>query len=167
MAVDDGGGNVYELAIAVARMCAKSLEGLRLVDGVPLHENALGSLRDSPAAEGPFQVLVLGEAAEHDVDGALPVFSLAVSDVGEDAALGRFHDELGVGCVEERDHGARGFPDDLVDQLECMVGTFPEADERDVGSFSSSHGADVFDADLACDDLVSQRGDDGGNKGET
>jgi hypothetical protein len=43
--------------------------------------------------------LVFGEAAQHDVDRALPVLDVAVADLGEDAALGRFFDESGVGCV--------------------------------------------------------------------
>jgi hypothetical protein len=34
-----------------------------------------------------------------------------------------------------------------------------ESDERDVGSFPAGHGSDVFDFDLAGDDLVAERDD--------
>ncbi len=49
---------------------------------------------------------------------------------------------------------------------ERVLGAFAQPDERDVGSFSGGHGADVGDVDLARDDLVAQGDDDRGHQGE-
>ena len=57
-------------------MLAEQFESDRLVHRVAFHENALRSLRDRSAAEGAFEVVVLGEASQHDVD--LPLLKLAV-----------------------------------------------------------------------------------------
>ena len=50
------------------------------------HENALGALDGGPTAERSLEVVVLREAPQNDVDGALPVGALTVGDVGEDPA---------------------------------------------------------------------------------
>ena len=50
--------------------------------------------------------------------------------------------------------------DDLLDQVERVLGALAEPDERDVGSLPGGHGPDVLDLDLARDHLVSERGDD-------
>ena len=85
-----------------------------------LHEDALGTLDQSAAPEGALEVLILREASEHDVDRALPVLDISIADVGKDASLGRFADEPRVPCVEQDNHGAGGFLDDLVDQVESV-----------------------------------------------
>ena len=59
--------------------------------------------------------------------------------------------------MDQDDHRAGGFPHDLVDQLERVLGTFAEPDKRDVGSLPGGHRTDVLDIDLARDHLVSQR----------
>ncbi len=51
------------------------------------------------ASERSFGVVVFGEAAQHDVDRALPVRHVAVADLGEDVVFGGFFDARGVGCV--------------------------------------------------------------------
>ena len=79
VAVDDGGGEVEELAVGVARMVAQHLEGGRLVDGVAFHQDALGALGEGAAPERAFEVVVLGEAAQDDVDRALPVLDVGVA----------------------------------------------------------------------------------------
>ena len=53
-------------------MLAKHLEGSALVDRMALHEYSLRALRDGAAPECAFEILVLGEAPEDDVDRALP-----------------------------------------------------------------------------------------------
>ena len=52
--------------------------------------------------------------------------------MGEDAALGGLLDEVGIARVEEGDHGAGGFANDLVDQVERVLRALSKADERDV-----------------------------------
>ena len=94
-----------ELAVGGARVFAQHLEGGGLVDGVAFHQDALGPLGQRAATERAFEVVVLGEAAQHDVDRALPVLGVGVGDVGEDAALGCLLDELGI-----RARGSRRSP---------------------------------------------------------
>ncbi len=78
MAVDDGGGKVDQLAVIDTGLLAEHLEGARLVDAVALHQDPLGSLGQGTAPECALEVLVLGEASEHDVDRALPVLDVGV-----------------------------------------------------------------------------------------
>src|SRR5215218_4118205 len=66
-------------------MVAKHSEGSVLVHRVALHQDPLGALGDRPTHERTFQIVVLGEPAQHDVDRALPVPGVGVGDVGEDA----------------------------------------------------------------------------------
>jgi hypothetical protein len=68
VAVDDGSGNVGKLAVDGARVLAEHLESARLIDRVAFHQNALGALSDGATTKGTFEVVVLGEAPEHDVD---------------------------------------------------------------------------------------------------
>jgi hypothetical protein len=93
VSVDDGGGNVEELAVGVAGVVAEHLEGGRFVDGVAFHVDALSALGYGAAPEGAFEIVVFGEAAQHDVDRALPFLGVGVGDVREDAPLGRLLDE--------------------------------------------------------------------------
>jgi hypothetical protein len=62
--------------------------------------------------------------------------------------------------VEQGDHRARGFLNDLLDQAQCVVRAFAEPDERDVGSFPGRDHPDVFDIDLPGDHLVTESGND-------
>jgi hypothetical protein len=66
--------------------------------------------------------------------------------------------------VQQRDHGARGFAHDLVDQSERVLGALSESDERDVGALAGGDRADVLDVDLSRDDLVAERDDDRGDE---
>ena len=75
--VNDCRRYVDELPVRRARVLTEQLKSRRLVDRVTFHENALCQLRDRAAAEGAFEVVVLGEAAQHDVDRALPVLGSA------------------------------------------------------------------------------------------
>ncbi len=92
--------------------------------------------------------------------GALPVLRIGVVDVGEDAALGCLPDEVGIGRVDEGDHGAGGLVHDLLDQLERMLGALAKANEGDVRPFPRRHCSDVLHLDLARDHLVPESGDD-------
>ena len=87
MPVDDGGGEVDQFAVADAGVLAQQLERAALVDRVALHQDALGALGQRAAPERAFELVVLGKAAQHDVDRALPVLDVGVADMGEDAPL--------------------------------------------------------------------------------
>jgi hypothetical protein len=86
--------------------------------------------------------------------------------VCEDAALGGLLDEAGVARVEEDDHGARCFPNDLVDQLQRVLRAVPEAHQRDVGTLPGGDRSDVGDLDLARDHLMPQSHHDRGHEGQ-
>jgi hypothetical protein len=164
--VDDGGGEVDELAIVDSRALAQHLEGGGLVDGVAFHQDALGALGQGAPSERAFELVVFGEAAQRDVDRALPVVDVGIADVREDPALGRLADEVGIARVQENDHGAGGLPHDLVDQIECVVRALSEADQRDVRSLAGGHGTHVLDVDLPCDHLMSERDHERGDERE-
>jgi uncharacterized membrane protein YdfJ with MMPL/SSD domain len=55
---------------------AQQFEGALLVDGVT-------------SAERSLEVVILGEPTQHDVDRTLPILDVGVTDVREDAPLGR------------------------------------------------------------------------------
>ena len=130
------------------------------------HQDALGTLGDGAPAERAFEIVVLGEAAQHDIDRALPILGVGVGDVGEDAPLGGLLDELRSRRVKQDDHRAGRLLDDLLDQAECVLGALAQPDERHVRSLPGCHGTDVFDVDLACDHLVPERGDDRRDEGQ-
>jgi hypothetical protein len=60
--VDDGGRDVDELAVGGTGVLAQHLEGICVVDGVALHQDALGTLDEGTTPERAFEVVVLGEA---------------------------------------------------------------------------------------------------------
>ena len=128
------------------------------------HQDALGLLDRGAAPEGALEVVVLGEALQRDVDRALQLLGSAVDDVGEDAALGRLADVRGVVGVEERDHRAGRFADDLADQIERMLGGEPEPDDRDVRLLPRGLRADFLHVDLARDHVVAEADHDLGEQ---
>ena len=73
MAVDNGRGDVDQLPSGVLGVVSEQLERSRVVDGVALHQDALGPLGHGATPERALEVVVLGEAAQDDVDRALPV----------------------------------------------------------------------------------------------
>ena len=88
-----------------------------------LHQDALGLLGDGPPPERAFELVKLGEAAQDDVDRALPLLAVAigVGDIGEDAPLGSLPDEAGIGRVDERDHRACRLVHDPLDHAQGMI----------------------------------------------
>ena len=69
-------------------MISEHVERRLLADAVPLHQDPLRPLRDGPPPERAFQIVVLGEAPQDDIDGALHLLGIMpLGDVGEDAAL--------------------------------------------------------------------------------
>jgi hypothetical protein len=70
VAVDDCGRHVDELSVRRARVLTQHLEGRRLIDRVAFHEDALRTFGDGAATEGAFEIVVLGETAQDDVDRA-------------------------------------------------------------------------------------------------
>jgi hypothetical protein len=138
---------------------AQHVERARLVDRVALHEDALRSLDQGAPSERALQGVEFREALQHDVDRALPLAGVGVADVGEHAAAGGLLDEVRVAGMEQDDHWAGRFADDPVDQVESVRRAVAESDERHVRSFPRGDGTDVFDLDLACDDLVPESHD--------
>jgi hypothetical protein len=164
VAVDDGGGKVDQLSVVAAGALAQHLKGGVLVDGVALHEDALGSLGERAASERASQIVVFPKPAQHDVNRALPVLNVIVCEVSEHATLGSFLDELWGGCVQQRDHGAGGLTNDLLDQFQRVLGALAKPDERDVGSLPGRDSPDVFDLNLTCDDLMAKGNHDRGDE---
>ena len=105
MAVHDCRGDVDELSIGGTGFPAQHLERLFLADRVAFHENALGAFRHGAAAKSAFEIVILREPPQHDVDRALPILGFGVGDVGEDPALRGLFDETGIGCMDEQDRG--------------------------------------------------------------
>src|SRR5919108_1562165 len=130
MAVDDSPGEVDQLAVGGARVGSQHLKGDSLVDRVTLHQYPLGPLDHGPAPERALEVVVLGEAAQDDVDRALPVLRVGVRDIGENPALGRLPHEFGIGGMDQHDYRAGGLLHDLLDQLERMLGALAQPYER-------------------------------------
>ncbi len=141
-------------------MLTEQVKSRGLVDRMAFHENTLRSLRHRAAAEGAFEVVVLGEASQHDVDRTLPVLGVGIGDVGENAAFGCLPDEVRIGRVDEGDDRARGLVHDLLDQVESVLGAFAETDEGYVRPFPRRYGSDVLHFDLSRDHLVTESGDD-------
>jgi len=133
---------------------------------VTLHQDALRALDQGPPPECALKILVLGEPPKHDFDRALPVLDVVVVDLSEDAALRRLADEVRVSGVQQNDHGARSFANDLVDQGEGVLRALSETDERDVRPLSRGSRTHFGDVDLVCDYLVPQPHDDGRNEGQ-
>src|SRR5437763_11376155 len=99
-----GLGHVHQLALGAPSVISEHVEGGLLVDPVALHQDALRPLRNRPAAERAFEIVVLREATEDDVDGALQLLRIAAGDdVGEDASLGRLLDEPAILDVQDSD----------------------------------------------------------------
>jgi hypothetical protein len=159
VALDDCGGDIAELAAVVLRLVAQHPEGLVGVDRVAGHQDPLCLLDHRSATERSLQVVVLGEALQRDVDRALQLLRGGVDQVSEDAAFGCLADISRVLGGEQRDHGAAGFVDDLLDQLESMLRRETEPDERDVGLFPRGHRSDCRDVDLTGDHLVPEARD--------
>ena len=154
MALDDGGGDVAELAAVVLGVVAQHLEGPVGVDRVAGHQDPLRLLDQRPTPERALQALVLGEALERDVDRALQLLGGAVDDVGEDAALRGLVDIVGIVGVQDRDHRAGRLAHDLGDQLERVHRALAEPDQRDVGMLPRGDRPDLLDVDLTRDHVV-------------
>ena len=76
MALDDCRGDVHELAAIVLGMVPEHFESSVGVDAMACHEDPLGLFDRGAAPEGPLEVLVLGEALQCDVDGALQLLGV-------------------------------------------------------------------------------------------
>jgi hypothetical protein len=87
-------------------MFEQELEGARSVDRVALHQDSFRPLDLGSPPEGAFEVVVLSEAAQHDVDRALPVPRVGICDVGEDATFRGFSDDV---CVRGMERSLRSF----------------------------------------------------------
>src|SRR4029450_7332840 len=60
--------NLDELAVGAACLVAEHVERPLVVDRVPLHQDALGPLRDRPTGKRAFKAVILGEPRQHDVE---------------------------------------------------------------------------------------------------
>ena len=133
MALDDGGGDIAELAAVVLGVVAQQLEGRSaLIEWRAIRMPFACSI-SARRPNAPCRLWYSAEALERDVDRALQLVRCAVDDVGEDTALRGLVDVRRVVGVEDRDHGAGRLADDLGDQLQRVLGARPEPDQRDVG----------------------------------
>jgi hypothetical protein len=64
MAADHCERDVDQLPVCRKRVLTEQLKSRRLVNRVAFHEDALRALGDGAAAEGAFEVVVLGEATQ-------------------------------------------------------------------------------------------------------
>jgi hypothetical protein len=78
-----------------------------------------------------------------------------------------FEHEWVIGCVKERDDRAGCLVDDLLDQLQRVLGAFTEAYERNVRVLARRHRPDLGYLDLRDEHLVPQPGDDCRDIGKT
>ena len=62
--------------------------------------------------------------------------------------------------MQQRDHGASGFPDDFRDQVEGVLRAEPETDEGDIRPLALGGGSNFLDVDLAGNHLVAEAGYD-------
>src|SRR5690242_21268766 len=70
------------LAVGAAGMFADHVEGLFLVDGMSLHEDAFSSLGDRTTSKGPLEGVVLSEPLERDVYRALQSVQALSAEIG-------------------------------------------------------------------------------------
>jgi hypothetical protein len=104
-------------------------------------------------------ILKFGKAPEGDIDRALQLLRSAVDDVGVETSQARKNDPLRVVRLEQRDHRTECASDDLGDQLERMIRTLSETDERDIRPFPCRHRGYLVDPDLAGDHVVTEAAD--------
>ena len=76
MALDDRCGDVSELSAVVLGVVSEHFESFVRVDGMACHQDALGLLDRCSASEGAFEVVVLGEPLQGDVDCALQLLGV-------------------------------------------------------------------------------------------
>jgi hypothetical protein len=163
MALDECPGDVGQLAPVLLGVLAQHRERVIGVDRMALHQDPLRLLDERAPLKCVLQVVVLGEALEGDVDRALELRRVGVDDVGEDSALGCLADVRRLLGCQQRDHRAARLVDDLLDQLERVLGALAEPDERDVGMFLAGQLDDLLDVQFLPDDLVAERAGDLGD----
>src|SRR5207247_6123794 len=75
---------------------------------------------------------------------------------GENAALRRFPDVDRILRVQQRDHGTRGFTDELRDQVEGVLRAKAETDEGHIRPLPLGGGSNLLDVDLASDHVMAE-----------
>lgn len=160
----DGGGEVDDALVGRSRMSAQQLERFDPVHAVSLHQDPNSPLDDGAPSHRVRQLIELGKPEEDDLHRVLPGGAVVlVRDVREDTALCRFRDEGRVRLVQQRDHGARGLVDDLVDQVERVPAVRSQPDDRNVRRNLHRRRPDLRHRDLLADDLVAEALDDSTN----
>src|SRR5919204_1441304 len=161
--VHDRPGHVDHPPAAGAGVLAQEVERLALGDRVALHEDALRALDHGPALERALELLDLlaqrprlGVAAHRHLERAPDRLGRGPPGVGEDAALSRAGDELGVLAVQEGDDRTGGVLAELLDQLERVLVVLVDDDDRDVGLVLGDDAPGLGDRDGARGDLVPQ-----------
>src|SRR5690348_14176301 len=154
VAVDDCFSNVDDLAPRLLGMLPEQIESLVTVDGMTGHQDSFCLLDQGTASKCALKAVIFREALQRDVDCALQFLGRSVDDVREDPSPGRLVDVRRITCGEQRDHRAKGFANDLRDQVQRVLGAQAEPDECDVRPLSGRHGADLLDIDLARDHVV-------------
>ena len=160
MAVDDGLGDVEELAPGPLRLRPHQLERPALVDRLPGHHDPLGPLDHRAPGKRPLEIGVLGIAAQGDVDRALHLLCPTIDDVRKDAALRGLVDPGRIVRLEQRDHRTRRLADDLGDHLERVLAADAQSDECQVRMLALGRRRHVCDLELTGDHLMAELGDD-------
>jgi len=87
-------------------------------------------------------------------------------DVGEHASLCRLRHECRIGGVKQGDHGTGRLVDDLVDEIQRVLGAHSEPDQCDVRPFACRRGPDLGDIHLSRDHLMTEGHEDRGDVGQ-
>src|SRR6478609_3790803 len=103
LALDDGLGDLDELAGVVARVRPQQVERAIAVDAVDGHEDALRLLDDGASREGVLETVVLAVALERDLDCRLQIVRVATEDVAECACARGLADVCGIRAVEQNE----------------------------------------------------------------
>ena len=159
MSIENGCRDIDELAIRPACLVAQKSERALLVDRMAFHQNPLGAFGDRPPGECSFQIAVLGEPVERDLDGVAPVDLVAVPNLGEDPAPRSFLHELGRGRMDVHDDRACCPTNDPFDQEERLRAAMTEPDDHEVRALRRNDCFGFGDLDLAGDHLMPESGD--------
>jgi hypothetical protein len=128
---------------------------------VALHQDTLRPLGDRSPSKGALQVVILREAAQHDIDGALKVCGGSFgTHMGEDAELRSLVHELGIRDVEDSDARACSLLHDDPDLIKSLLGALAEDHQRHVGTFNGCVHTDIGERRVAGYHVVTKAGHD-------
>jgi uncharacterized membrane protein YbhN (UPF0104 family) len=162
--IEHRGRDSDELPASAAGLVAEHPEGCFLVDPVPFHQDPLGAFDHRAASERALQCVVLGEATQDDLDGALELLiTRRVREIREHTTSRSFADEGRILGTNQHDHRAGSLPHDLRDQLLCVGVVVVDRHDRDVGRLVLAPRSDRADVGLPRDDDMTETCQQGGD----